>query len=138
MEATIDTRTSRPGGWLREPLLHFLLIGAALFMLFRVLNGGDTGAPRDIVISEARVEALTRIASSRYAGTPSGRALRDVVGTVPTLVIWGGADAIIPPPAPGELTREGTTLHVLPGRGHMVQSEAADEVNRLIDDFLFR
>lgn len=84
------------------------------------------------------VEALTRIASSRYAGTPAGHALRDVVGTVPTLVIWGGADAIIPPPAPGELTREGTTLHVLPGRGHMVQIEAADAVNRLIDDFLRR
>ena len=84
------------------------------------------------------VEALTRIASSRYVGTPSGRALRDVVGTVPTLVIWGGADAIIPPPAPGELQRDGVTLHVLPGRGHMVQIEAASDVNRLVDEFLRR
>jgi pyruvate dehydrogenase E2 component (dihydrolipoamide acetyltransferase) len=84
------------------------------------------------------VEALTRIASSRYGGTPAGHALRDVMGTVPTLVIWGGADAIIPPPAPGELMHAGTTLHVLPGRGHMVQIEAADQVNRLIDDFLRR
>ena len=46
------------GRFLREPLLHFLLIGVALFMLYGVLNRGRSDAPRDIVISEARVEAL--------------------------------------------------------------------------------
>lgn len=84
------------------------------------------------------VEALTRIASSRYGGTPSGRSLREVVGSVPTLVIWGLEDAIIPPPPPGEFKDAGVELHVLPGCGHMVQEEAADEVNRLIDAFLRR
>lgn len=81
-------------------------------------------------------EALLRIASSRYGRTPSGRALHEVAGTVPTLAIWGAADAIIPPPA--GLARPGVELHVLPGSGHMVQEEAADEVNRLIDAFLRR
>lgn len=82
------------------------------------------------------VEALTRIASSRYRLTPSGRTLREVAGTVPTLVIWGAADVIIPPPV--DFERPGVELHVLPGCGHMVQVEAADEVNRLIDAFLRR
>ena len=82
------------------------------------------------------VEALTKIASSRYVGTPAGRPLREVAGSVPTLVVWGADDAVIPPPEPGVLVREGVAFHVLQGRGHMVQVEAADEVNHLIDAFL--
>jgi pyruvate dehydrogenase E2 component (dihydrolipoamide acetyltransferase) len=85
---------------------------------------------------EGVIEALTMIASSRYAGTPAGRQLRDVAGSVPTLAIWGADDAVIPPPEPGVPAREGVELHVLPGGGHMVQVEAADEVNRLIEAFL--
>ena len=85
---------------------------------------------------EGVVEALTKIASTRYGGTPSGRSLREVVGSVPTLVVWGLEDAIIPPPAPGEFRGDGVEVHILPGCGHMVQEEAADEVNRLIDAFL--
>ena len=85
---------------------------------------------------EGVIEALTKIASSRYAGTPAGRQLRDVAGSVPTLAVWGADDAVIPPPEPGVLAHEGVELHVLPGRGHMVQVEAADEVNRLIEDFV--
>jgi pyruvate dehydrogenase E2 component (dihydrolipoamide acetyltransferase) len=84
---------------------------------------------------EGVVEALTRIASSRYGGTPSGRSLREVVGSVPTLVIWGREDAVIPPPLE-EFKDAGVEKHVLPACGHMVQEEAADEVNRLIEDFL--
>jgi len=87
---------------------------------------------------EGVMEALTKIASSRYGGAPSGRQLREVLGLVPTLVIWGLDDAVIPPPAPGEFRGEGIELHVLPGRGHMVQAEAADEVNRLIGAFMRR
>ena len=83
-------------------------------------------------------EALTKIALSRYGGTPSGRSLREVMGSVPTLVIWGLGDAVIPPPSPGEFKDTGVEVHVLPGSGHMVQEEAANEVNRLIDHFLRR
>ena len=82
------------------------------------------------------VEALAKIASSRYVGTPEGRQLRDVVGSVPTLVVWGSDDAVIPPPVPGLLARESVEFHLLQGRGHMVQVEAADEVNRLIEALL--
>jgi pyruvate dehydrogenase E2 component (dihydrolipoamide acetyltransferase) len=57
---------------------------------------------------------------------------------VPTLLIWGAQDTVVPPPAPAELTRDGVSVHVLPHAGHMVQVEAADEVNRLIGEFLQR
>ena len=84
------------------------------------------------------LEALMQIASSRYAGTPSGRQLREVAGDVPTLMIWGADDRMIPPPAPETLVRGGVELRVLPGCGHMAHVEAADAVNRLIDEFLSR
>jgi pyruvate dehydrogenase E2 component (dihydrolipoamide acetyltransferase) len=83
-------------------------------------------------------EALAKIASSRYAGTPSGRQLRDVVGSVPTLMIWGVDDKMIPAPAPGDIVRPGVLIRVLPRAGHMVQLEAADAFNELVADFLRR
>ena len=54
----------------------------------------------------------------------------------PTLVVWGTDDAVIPPPEPDALAREGVAFHLLQGRGHMAQVEAADEVNRLIEALL--
>jgi len=87
---------------------------------------------------EGVTSALATIAGNRYAGTRSGGSLHDVLGTVPTLIIWGAEDAVIPAPAPGDLARPGVEVHVLPGCGHMVQIEAAAEVNRLIDGFLSR
>ncbi len=87
---------------------------------------------------EGATAALARIAGSRYAGTRAGGALRELAGTVPTMVIWGAADVVIPPPAPGEFEAPGVELHLLAGRGHMVHVEAADEVNRLLTGFLRR
>jgi hypothetical protein len=43
--------------WLREPLLHFLLLGAALFALYRWV-GGEGTAPERIVVSAATIERL--------------------------------------------------------------------------------
>lgn len=44
---------------LREPLVHFLAIGAALFVINGLLNGPDTGPTGDaIIISEGRVNQL--------------------------------------------------------------------------------
>ena len=52
------TNAPERGRWLREPLLQFLVIGAALFLLYRSLKGGNETAPREIVVSESRIEAL--------------------------------------------------------------------------------
>jgi pyruvate dehydrogenase E2 component (dihydrolipoamide acetyltransferase) len=61
-----------------------------------------------------------------------------LAGVVPTLMVWGAQDAVIPAPAPGELTRAGVRVEVLPHAGHMLQVEAADEFNELLVEFLRR
>jgi pyruvate dehydrogenase E2 component (dihydrolipoamide acetyltransferase) len=116
---------------------------AELVPLLQVLSGADASVSDELVDRmvahkqrPGAVEAMAKIAGSRYTGTPAGRSLRDVAGTVPTLMIWGVEDRMIPPPAPGELAREGVLVRVLPRCGHMVQIEAADEVNRLIANFV--
>ncbi|KAA9134013.1 peptidyl-prolyl cis-trans isomerase [Marinihelvus fidelis] len=44
--------------WLREPLLHFFLIGALLFVLFGWVNRGETVAEDVIVVDDDRVSLL--------------------------------------------------------------------------------
>lgn len=43
----------------REPLVHFLLIGAALFLLFNFMNGPAGDEPNRIVVTPGQVEQLT-------------------------------------------------------------------------------
>jgi hypothetical protein len=50
---------------LREPLLHFLVLGAALFGLFSVVGKKDAEPPAKIVISESRIGTL----ADRFART---------------------------------------------------------------------
>jgi len=64
---------------LREPLLHFLLIGAALFVLYGLLNRGQSGAPREIVISEARVEALAENFATVWMRPPTADELKGLI-----------------------------------------------------------
>lgn len=61
--------------------------------------------------------------------------LRGVVqdGQLPVLLIWGSDDAIIPVNHSAGLKAQ---VEVLPGQAHMVQMEAAEQVNRLILDFV--
>ena len=42
---------------LREPLLHFLLLGALLFAAYGLLNRGLSDTSDDIVVSPEQVEA---------------------------------------------------------------------------------
>jgi parvulin-like peptidyl-prolyl isomerase len=64
---------------LREPLLHFLLIGAALFLLFGVSNGGSSGAPRKILISEARTKALAENFAAVWMRPPTTAELKGLI-----------------------------------------------------------
>ena len=54
--------------------------------------------------------------------------------TIPTLVIWGADDRIIPASHARDLSNQ-DRVHVIENAGHMVQMERASEVNRLITDF---
>ena len=72
--------TKRPlAAWLREPLLHFLLIGAALFVAYHYLSAGDTGGPRQIVVSESRVEALAENFARTWMRPPTAEELKGLV-----------------------------------------------------------
>ena len=71
-------QSTRIRSWLREPLLHFLLIGAGLFLLFRLV-AGDGGPPKEIVISAPRIEALTRDFARTWMRPPSARELSGLV-----------------------------------------------------------
>lgn len=82
-------------------------------------------------------EALRKIAASAFDGNAQRASYRDRLAELAprSLVIWGAGDQIIPAAhaqgLPGEIR-----VHVLDGKGHMVQMEAASEVNRLLNDFL--
>ncbi len=67
------------GRWLREPLLHFLIIGTGLFLLYQVTRGGDESAPREIAISESRIEALAENFARTWMRPPTPQELRGLV-----------------------------------------------------------
>ena len=63
---------------LREPLLHFLLIGAALFGLYRLVAGEQEG-PRQIVVSEAQVESLAENFARTWMRPPTAAEIHGLV-----------------------------------------------------------
>ncbi|WP_058545548.1 acetoin dehydrogenase dihydrolipoyllysine-residue acetyltransferase subunit [Pseudomonas fluorescens] len=79
--------------------------------------------------------ALLQLSATLFADGRQQVDLREVVqgGDVPTLVIWGSDDAIIPAAHSEGLSAQ---IEVLSGQGHMVQMEAAEQVNRLIHGFI--
>jgi hypothetical protein len=66
-------------GLLREPLLHFLLIGIGMFVLYSLVGDGDSGAPREIVVSEARVEALADSFATTWMRPPTADEIKGLV-----------------------------------------------------------
>ncbi len=84
-------------------------------------------------------DALRKIASQAFDGNVQRAGYRDrLVQLAPrTLVIWGAEDQIIPA-AHAQGLQGDIRVHMIQGKGHMVQMEAASEVNRLLNDFLGR
>ena len=80
-------------------------------------------------------EALRKIADNLF---PDGRqaGVQDLSGTpVPILAVWGREDEIVPVEHAQNLP-DHARVEILDGKGHMVQMEAAGNVNRLMDGFL--
>ena len=73
------TNAPERGRWLREPLLHFLIIGTGLFLLYQFATGGNESAPREIVISESRIEALAENFGRTWMRPPTPQELRGLV-----------------------------------------------------------
>jgi pyruvate dehydrogenase E2 component (dihydrolipoamide acetyltransferase) len=84
-------------------------------------------------------DTLRKIAASAFDGDVQRAGYRDrLAELVPrAMVIWGARDQIIPASHAQDLQGD-IRVHVLEGKGHMVQMEAASEVNRLLNDFLGR
>jgi pyruvate dehydrogenase E2 component (dihydrolipoyllysine-residue acetyltransferase) len=59
----------------------------------------------------------------------------DKLGGVPTQIIWGREDRIIPV-AHAEALIGKVPIHIIEGAGHLPQMEKSGEVNRLIGDFI--
>ncbi|MFO1055422.1 MAG: acetoin dehydrogenase dihydrolipoyllysine-residue acetyltransferase subunit [Dongiaceae bacterium] len=79
--------------------------------------------------------ALRAIAGASFAGGTQTLQLRDQLAAlkVPTQVIFGAADSIIPAAHAEGLPRS-IRVHVLPGTGHMPQMEKAGDVNAFIEE----
>ncbi len=65
--------------WLKEPLLHFILIGLGLFALYGWLNPDKMASDQAIVVSAGRVETLAANFSRTWNRPPSGEELRKLV-----------------------------------------------------------
>ncbi len=110
-----------------KPLLEQLVADPAL------INRGLVNDMLQFKRIDGVPQALAAIAAGFQNGTSQTVDLRAALGDlrVPIKVIWGSEDRIIP--VSHALGLPGTTqVHVLPGYGHLVQLEAAAEVNRLL------
>jgi hypothetical protein len=67
------------GRILREPLLHFLLLGALLFWLYGALNRGALDAPREIVVDRAQVEAIAAQFQRSWQRPPTAQELQGLI-----------------------------------------------------------
>lgn len=64
----------------REPLVHFLLIGAAVFALYGLVSRGDQEETRDrIVVSEGRVQQLAQVFVKTWQRPPTPTELRGLI-----------------------------------------------------------
>lgn len=68
-----------PNKLLREPLLHFFVLGALLFMLFAWTNDDAMRAPDEIVVDASRVDALTQQFQRVWQREPSADELSNLV-----------------------------------------------------------
>jgi len=80
-------------------------------------------------------QALRQLNGALFDGGRQKVDVRHVVGRQPSLVIWGSDDGIIPANHAQGLEAQ---MEILPGQGHMVQLEAAEQVNQLMLAFLKR
>lgn len=64
----------------REPLVHFVLIGAAVFGLYALVAVDEQGGARDtIVVSEGRVQQLAQVFARTWQRQPTPDELRGLV-----------------------------------------------------------
>jgi hypothetical protein len=63
----------------REPLVHFLLGGAGLFLLFSLLSDSDRTASDEIIVSTGQIEHMVSIFQKTRQRAPTGEELRGLI-----------------------------------------------------------
>ncbi len=63
----------------REPLIHFLLIGAALFLFYYFQNDGSSNINNRIVISEANIDRLITLWTKKSLRPPTQKELNGLI-----------------------------------------------------------
>ena len=63
----------------REPLVHFLLLGAALFVIFGLVGKRTGGAPGTIVVTHAQIGAMTADFARTWLRPPTAQELQELV-----------------------------------------------------------
>ncbi|AQS39143.1 parvulin-like peptidyl-prolyl isomerase [Shewanella psychrophila] len=65
--------------FIRDPFAHFMLIGAALFGLYALVNDNEEAAPNRIIISEADIQRTTSQWQQKWHRLPSESELLKVI-----------------------------------------------------------
>jgi peptidyl-prolyl cis-trans isomerase C len=65
--------------WLREPLLHFLIVGAAIFAFYTWRGEEVDPVDRQIIVSEAQVDRLAKIWAQTWRRPPSVKELDGLI-----------------------------------------------------------
>ena len=80
MESTVSSSAVRRR-WLREPLLHFLLIGAVLFAVYQVMNPAseDASSSHEIVLSEDDLMQIAVGWRAQGRAEPSAEQMRSLI-----------------------------------------------------------
>ena len=65
---------------LREPLVHFLLLGAVLFLIFGLTNqAGTNGSDQRVVVSVGRIEQLATVFGKTWQRPPTSEELKALI-----------------------------------------------------------
>lgn len=72
-------QSSRLGRWLSEPLLHFVLLGAGLFLLWGAFGDRLAAAPNRIVVSAGEMQRGIDIFQKTHLRPPDTDELKDLV-----------------------------------------------------------
>jgi hypothetical protein len=65
--------------WLKEPLLHFLLIGAGLFLLFYQVADPESEQPDRIEVTAADIERMANLWARRWQRPPTAAELQGLI-----------------------------------------------------------
>ena len=76
--STLDPRHSTLGRFLREPLVHFLLLGAVIFGAFKFISR-ETIEPGKILITQGRIESLATAFSRTWRRPPTASELEGLL-----------------------------------------------------------